>query len=97
MVSLRVSATFLALMAALLAGCATGPGAPQATTKSNLASVQWNVETGAVAGTVVDSSMLPVSGALVVLDGTESTNTTIEGEFGFSFVEPGRHELTASA
>ncbi len=54
-------------------------------------------DTGVVRGVVVDNTIVPIPGVLVVLKGTELTATTnAEGAFGFSNVAPGSHFLEVS-
>lgn len=89
----------LLLVTTILAGCASGgTDAPASTNDDPLAPVEWNAETGAIAGKLIDSSLLPVPRAAVVLEDTaHATTTSDSGSFGFSFVHPGTYSLSASA
>lgn len=89
---------FLVIAAAGLSGCTFGPSEAEPAKDDSVVGVQWSATTGAIAGTLVDSSLLPVAGANVTLDDAADVSvSSAAGEFGFSFVEPGAHQLRATA
>lgn len=54
-------------------------------------------DTGVIRGVVVDPAVVPVGGVTVTIESTgETVETTQNGAFGFSGVEPGTHFVTAS-
>ncbi|HEX9815977.1 MAG TPA: carboxypeptidase-like regulatory domain-containing protein [Candidatus Thermoplasmatota archaeon] len=86
-----------------LAGCtsATGsdttPGGPAAVEPSAEPAVASDT-TGAIAGLVVDDSLLPIAGALVgIQDQTLTATTDVGGSFTFNALPPGRYVVLANA
>lgn len=77
----------LALVVPLLAGCSDEPVEAQAE-----AVVQGTLE-----GVVVDATVTPIEGALVVVQpGGQEATTDADGRFVFDALEPGTYALTAS-
>ena len=80
----------LASLLLLLAGCAADGPSGQA------AGLEYGADTGAIAGTVLDESLLPVADVRVVLDSASEDVTTADGAFHFSNVVPGTHTVLVS-
>jgi hypothetical protein len=95
------SVALAALLASLLAGCAStddpsGPSASEPTFDD--LDLQATSSTGVIRGVVVDDAIRPVPGATVRLtgDAPQETTTTESGTFGFDSLAPGTYFLEVS-
>lgn len=85
------------LFTTILAGCVTGETADAPEITQQAAPAEFDEETGAIEGVVVDDSLVPIPGAVVGLHGNEEflTETDDGGAFSFSKVPPGTHTILA--
>jgi hypothetical protein len=86
------------LVSLLVAGC-TGAQAPATANPvpTRAPDGQFNDDTGAIVGQVVDPEFLPVADAELLVLGTDlRTRTALDGSFSISFVPPGNHKLVAA-
>lgn len=93
---MRVLAS-LALLIALLAGCASPAGetVDPLVDEAEFEGLAASSTTGVIRGVVVDEAIRPISAVLVQLTGNDPRNTTTtdEGLFGFDGLEPGTYFL----
>ena len=93
---MRQVAVALALLAALLAGCADGGSSdPQASDPAAFDDVVVTDTTGAIRGVVVNEAIVPIAGALISLNDGKNATSDDEGAFVFSNLDPGTYFLTA--
>ena len=81
----------------VLAGCVEGESAEPAEATQQAAPAEFDEDTGALEGVVVDDSLVPIPGAVVGLHENPDflTETDQAGAFSFSKVPPGTHTLLA--
>jgi hypothetical protein len=81
-----------------LAGCTSSSGAAGAPSSGSVAAAPtFGEETGAIAGSVVDESVSPLSGAQVAVKETgASASSDATGRFGFANLAPGTYTLFAN-
>ena len=95
---MRQVAVALALLAAMLAGCADGgaPATESTTDPAAFEEVQVSSTTGAIRGVVYNEAIVPIADVLVQLAGGANKTTDDQGAFVFSNLEPGDYFITAS-
>ena len=90
----------LAVVVALLAGCAESPGPTgegDDFSEELDEDLQATATTGVIRGVVVDKAVVPVSDVTVTIQGSgQATVTNAQGAFGFKDLEPGTYFLAAS-
>ena len=85
---------FLLLVA--LSGCAGGSSDPLEDAGEEAPELEVTDSTGGIRGIVVDQSIVPVTGAKVVLSGGRNTTTDEEGLFRFTALEPGDYFVSVT-
>lgn len=87
----------IALLTVMLAGCAEDAGPSEGPDGEEPGTVTATDTTGGIRGVVVDSAIVPIMGATVIVQNTgDSTETDENGNFVISGLEPGSHFLSVS-
>jgi hypothetical protein len=94
----RLTIPLLAVLALVLAGCASGDGGGgDEIPTQEVPELEVTSTTGGIRGVVVDDAIRPIKGATVTVESTQQSVTTDEtGLFAFSGLEEGNYFVKAS-